>query len=348
MGEASDESDLMPLARIRRVITPWITAISVPHLLRAVALVGGAPDRLAARFDPPRDPRYEDRIPISVLCDLWEAAIEQTGRRDLSAVAAANVVRNERSLIGFAVSNQLRLGEGVERIDRYYPTVSNGYKWRCAVDEQHLRIEASPPGPVHRVGWQAYLEFEAIDMIRNGLWVTEGQARPAAARYVHAAPDCADGIASAHGVDVEFSAPTCEIVWPRSVLDLPIPGAQPQIARRIEEQLDAMMDALSRDRDATARVRRSLPALMRAGTADVARIARAVGMSRRSLERALEAEGTSVGTLIQEERVQLALTWLPQMSVDEVAERLGYSDARAFSRAFRRWTGRAPSERRRR
>ena len=66
-------------------------------------------------------------------------------------------------------------------------------------------------------------------------------------------------------------------------------------------------------------------------------------MSRRSLERALAEEGTSAGALFDDERKQRALAWLPTISVDEVAARLGYSDARAFGRAFKRWTGMSPS-----
>jgi AraC-like DNA-binding protein len=66
-------------------------------------------------------------------------------------------------------------------------------------------------------------------------------------------------------------------------------------------------------------------------------------MSRRTLERALAAAGVSGATLFEEERRQLALAWLPRLTVDEVAGRLGYADTRAFARAFKRWTGEAPS-----
>jgi AraC-like DNA-binding protein len=96
------------------------------------------------------------------------------------------------------------------------------------------------------------------------------------------------------------------------------------------------------------RVRAALPDLMRAQRCSVDDVARALAMSRRSLERALADEGTSASALLDEQRKELALAWLPELSVNEVADRLGYSDVRAFARAFKRWTGTPPSDVRRR
>jgi AraC-like DNA-binding protein len=327
------------------VTAPWLTAISVPHLARAVAVAGADPAPLLARFAVPADPRYEDRISIATACDLWEAAIELTGRRDLAALAAANVVHDERSLVGFVVANQRRLGDGVMLLDRYYDTVSNGYAWRARIDDAHVRLVATPPGPIHRLGWQAYLEFEVMDSILIGQRLTGGKAQPSAVRYLHPAPapEVVTVLAGAHGVVPAFSAPACEIEWPSTVADLPIASARPSIARLVEERLAAMLDAIHRGHDVSARARAALATLMRDGSCDVPALARALRMSRRSLERALAEEGTSASALIEDERKQLALAWLPELSVDEVAARLGYSDARAFARAFKRWTGRAPS-----
>jgi hypothetical protein len=56
-------------------------------------------------------------------------------------------------------------------------------------------------------------------------------------------------------------------------------------------------------------------------TVGVDELARELGMSRRSLERALADEGTSAGALLEDERKQRALAWLPTMSVEEVASR---------------------------
>src|SRR5881394_2047681 len=145
---------------------PWITAIAAPHLVRGVAAVGGDGAALAARFGLPARPRFSDRIALATLIDAWEAALVETGRADLPLLAATRNEHDEHSLIAFVVANQPRLGDGVARLDRFYPTVSNAYRWRRVIDGAGLHLVASPPGPIDRAGWQAYLESEAIDMIR--------------------------------------------------------------------------------------------------------------------------------------------------------------------------------------
>jgi len=72
-------------------------------------------------------------------------------------------------------------------------------------------------------------------------------------------------------------------------------------------------------------------------------------MSTRTLRRQLAAEGTSYRELRNDVGKALAIELLEVvgLSVTEVARRLGYSDAAAFSHAFHRWTGRAASDFRR-
>jgi AraC-like DNA-binding protein len=146
------------------------------------------------------------------------------------------------------------------------------------------------------------------------------------------------------GTTPAFDQERCEIVYPAGVRELPLPGARPALAGVVEAQLQALLDAIEHGTATSSRVRAAIGELLGRGGCNVDAIARALHMSRRSLERALAAEGTSAGAVLDDERRQRALVWLPALSVDEVAARLGYSDRRAFARAFRRWTGVAPKQ----
>ena len=70
-----------------------------------------------------------------------------------------------------------------------------------------------------------------------------------------------------------------------------------------------------------------------------------MGLSRQTLYRRLKAERVTFEQLLDELRHRLALKLLrdQHMPVKQAAWRLGFSDPAAFSRAFKRWTGTAPS-----
>lgn len=96
----------------------------------------------------------------------------------------------------------------------------------------------------------------------------------------------------------------------------------------------------------TVSLRQLLQSLLRDGHPDVKMVAEIVGMSTRSLQRRLAKEGLSYFRLVDQVRFNLAADLLkePSTHVLEIAFELGYTDAANFTRAFRRWTGKTPSQ----
>jgi len=86
------------------------------------------------------------------------------------------------------------------------------------------------------------------------------------------------------------------------------------------------------------------------GNASLERIADALSMSGRTLQRKLREHKTSHQELLDQMRKDLAMRYLeePEMAICEVAYLLGFSESSALHRAFKRWTGQTPSEFRRR
>jgi AraC-like DNA-binding protein len=91
-------------------------------------------------------------------------------------------------------------------------------------------------------------------------------------------------------------------------------------------------------------IRRTLRKLLLDGHATEGALARHYATSTRSLHRMLASDGTSFKRLLDAVRFEVARQLLTgtDMSAAELAVALRYSDASAFSRAFRRWTGSPP------
>jgi AraC-like DNA-binding protein len=82
------------------------------------------------------------------------------------------------------------------------------------------------------------------------------------------------------------------------------------------------------------------------GYADLERVAERLFMSGRTLKRRLQQRGTRFRALLDDARFRRAQQLLADAELDihEVAAALGYRDPACFTRAFRRWSGRTPSQ----
>jgi AraC-like DNA-binding protein len=113
--------------------------------------------------------------------------------------------------------------------------------------------------------------------------------------------------------------------------------------------LGALAGAIERGAAPTPSFRREVEAvvepLLAGGEANIDRVARELGLSRQTLYRRLKTEGVTFEQMLDELRHRLALKLLrdQHLSVKLTSWRLGFSDPAAFSRAFKRWTGTAPS-----
>lgn len=99
-----------------------------------------------------------------------------------------------------------------------------------------------------------------------------------------------------------------------------------------------------RESSVRRRVEAELEPMLATGPLRIAPVARALGCSRQTLYRRLKAEGLTFEQVLDELRRRRALQLVRDaaLPLKEIAWRLGFSDPAAFSRAFKRWTGKSP------
>lgn len=164
-------------------------------------------------------------------------------------------------------------------------------------------------------------------------------------QFVHQEPGYAAEYARVFGIPVRFGAQSNAIVIPSAQLAAPMLRADSRIARAFELRAAHLLQKLKRV-DATAeRVRELVSHHLDSGQVTMAWTARRLAMSVPTLRRHLEAEGTTYREIVDELRRHFAERELRDgsTSVGELAFLLGFANVGAFHRAFKRWTGIAPT-----
>ncbi len=145
--------------------------------------------------------------------------------------------------------------------------------------------------------------------------------------------------------EVHFDQPHLRLVFPVSILDIPMIMADPMSARLAREQCKRSLTTLI-GHDKISEMVRELVYDEALGFSSMEDVAEKLHMSERTLQRQLTQEGTSFRTIVDEMRLQKAggLLKRKELSLEAIAEMLGYTDVTNFTRAFKRWTGLTPSK----
>jgi AraC-like DNA-binding protein len=306
---------------------------------KLLAQAGIAPEDLA---DP------DARTPLSRYVTLMRCAKDLTADPALALHFGAEMALSEISIVGLIGEASETMGDALVQINRYGRLVVEvdgiGDGPRFAMHERH--------GGVWFVDQRANPnEFPELTESTFARTITGprryGVGQVALAVHVtHARPP--------HWQEYEqiFGAPvTFEAAWNAYRVD-PGLGAI-RLARQpryvfgvLSEHAEALLKSLENSKTLRGRIESLLMPGLHTGEANIDAIARALALSRQTLYRRLKAEGATFAQVLEELRHRMALHYLQgkKVSVNETAFLVGFSDPAAFSRAFKRWTGRSPKD----
>lgn len=143
---------------------------------------------------------------------------------------------------------------------------------------------------------------------------------------------------------IVFNADRYSISWPPSVVDVPLNSRDEDLGKLADARCET---ALRRSRDNQKVASRVLSLIHRHSgeLPSLDEIAASLNMSVPTLQRRLKAEGDTFQQIKDRFRESRARSLLgTAMSIEQIADQLGYSDASNFSKAFKSWTGLTPSQ----
>ena len=253
-------------------------------------------------------------------------------------LARASVVRN-LGLFGHMVWLSGTVRDALARAVKFFSVVTR--RTTLTLDEAGgMATLRQHPVAGHSRG-AILTEFPFVSVALRARAATDGRFRLRAARFRHAS-DHADAYREAFGCAVTFGARHDELEIESAMLDLSLASADPITSAALEARAAQLTGGAARS-TFVDRARRAARAALAEGPS-LESVARQLGMSARTLRRNLAQEGTTLRAIIDDVRRARADELLARgLAVKAVASELGFSEPSAFSRAYKRWTGRAPT-----
>lgn len=167
---------------------------------------------------------------------------------------------------------------------------------------------------------------------------------PKAIHFTHEEPSYRAEYDRIFGVPLFFGSHMNALLLDKEFLSLKLPRPNHYLAQILTAHAEELLKDLERSRSTRGRVEGLLLPILHQGDASMETIAGKLGLSRQTLFRKLKAEGVTFEKVLDELRHKLALEYLNRknVSINQTAYLLGFSEPAAFSRAFKRWTGYSP------
>lgn len=283
------------------------------------------------------------RIPYTLVNGLWAKATEIIDDPCFGLMAYKYWHPSYFHALGYAWLASHTLRDALNRFVRYLRIVS---------EKIFLKLEEDPDGLT------LVLSYELLGM-RVPAQIDMGMAmsihicrlnfgedlKPVVVNFMHPEPPCAEKYFELFKTPVRFSADRDSMTYSFADVDRYLMGANPQLARLNDQVMIEYLGKLKKD-DIIDRVTAAIIDMLPSGGIADEKVAETLNMSVRSLQRRLKEVGSTFRTLLEAVRKDLAATYVrdPDIELVEVAFLLGFSDQSAFSRAFKRWAGKSPSE----
>lgn len=284
------------------------------------------------------------RYPDEAIVQLWETLIRESRDPCVGLHLAEYWHPTSLHALGFAWMASSTLKEAFERVVRYNRFISHSQDYEfheTATDFRFVLNESQAPYHFPAADYDA--SFSVLMTLCGAIYGED--FAPLRVDFMHVAPDCIEEYQKRFRAPVVFDAKNNTFYIDKQTALKPLASANAELARINEAVVSDYLDQIKQG-DLSRRVRNRIIEQMPSGHLSQESIAAALHVSQRTLQRKLQEEGTSYKELLNETRRELAARYMENSDsqISEVAYLLGFSEVGNFTRAFKRWTGVAPTE----
>jgi len=327
----------------RRTATVAVSYLQALFDYLRLRQVDGAEILQAERIDfSDRDARVSEAL----AAELFNRAATRLADDALGVHAGELIRPGHYGVVGYVGMACNTLGEALLCQQRYQAMVLDIGSLPPQSRGDELRLAWHPDD--QGLHYRQLAEFNLAALLSFARWITGQALAPRRIEFPYPAPARLDEQRRVFACPLRFDAPCYGLVLPLAWQALPLIQPDPAMRALMDRLAAKQMLELRRGDDPVSQARRLLARELSRGEATLERLAAALHFSPRTLQRKLQEQGLSFSQLLDEVRRELAERYLadPGFDLTDLAFLLGYSEHSAFTRAFKRWTGRSPAEHR--
>ena len=293
----------------------------------------------------------EGRIDGEQLQAFIHLLAEHTGNPVLGLETGDYVQPGSYSVLGYITMSCATLGEAVTRIAPYEKLVGDMGTTRLKMKGDSATLIWTC-NFTDSVVWPQVVDNVFASWINYARWLADStDATPLEVRLRRPSPgpEHEKAYALRWQCPVQFDAEEDSVTFAQSLLATRLRQPDPLLRKTLEAHALSQLALLDTDTDLTSRVKQSIQKQLADGITRQDMVAEDLGMTSRTLQRKLSQEGVSYQKLLDEVRQQMAEDYLQNtdMSIPDIALRLGYSETTSFHRKFKAATGKTPGDFRR-
>ncbi|WP_422367476.1 AraC family transcriptional regulator [Pelagibius sp.] len=286
-------------------------------------------------------------IPLPLFVAFLEAASDMARDPFLGARFGSGLTAPDMGPVGIVLSLSANIDRGMTRIARYADALQGGTQSQWVEDQdQFVFSYRISDGSIWPRRQDAEFSLASVtSVIRDNFWA---RFAPLEVHLEHPAPSDPQPMKRLFRAPVLYSQPINRMIIARADATRVMRQEDQGLLATLERHVRDLIGEVTPIQDTSSAARAVIETNLGISAITLNRVAAALHLGARTLQRRLVAEGTSLRKLLQEVRYDRAARLLaqPGARVGQVAQALGYADPTAFWRAWRDWTGESPSVRR--